>query len=220
MYLVCVLCIHSIGLGLDYIKFDPFCMHWSWSPLTWSRVGYQLNGLRKCIKSTSVMTWHWHWPIYSFPPHLLLLYLITIIVITGGLERYNSHTYRTVFCDFRDVGVMDEDGAISLLGRIADAVRFKIATEVVYPGPIEVVLCGIPAIHAAQVSDWCNRITWKHCRDHRVIEDYYFRIPSAFSQWWHGIWLSNAASSGQGLHCWNNGIMLTYPARYLLINYL
>ena len=55
--------------------------------------------------------------------------------------------------------MMDEDGAISLQGRIADAVRFKIATEVVYPGPIEVALCGIPAIHAAQVSDWCNRIT-------------------------------------------------------------
>ena len=104
MYLVCILCIHSIGLGLDYITFDPFCMHCSWSPSTWSRVGYQLNGLCQCIKSTSVMTWHWHWPIYSFPPHLLLLYLITIIVITGGLERYNSHTYRTVFLWFQRRG--------------------------------------------------------------------------------------------------------------------
>ena len=62
-------------------------------------------------------------------------------------------------CDFRDIGVMDEDGAISLLGRIADAVRFKIATEVVYPASIEVVLCGISSIRAAQVSDWTSRIT-------------------------------------------------------------
>ena len=88
------------------------------------------------------------------------MYLIKIILITGGLDPNTISIYtEQFFCDFRDVGVMDEDGAISLLGRIADAVRFKIATEVVYPGPIEVALCGIPAIRAAQVSDWCNRIT-------------------------------------------------------------
>ena len=59
---------------------------------------------------------------------------------------------------------MDENGAISLQGRHADAVRFKVSAEVVYPGPIEVVLCGIPAIRAAQVSGLFGHtnITWTH----------------------------------------------------------
>ena len=80
------------------------------------------------------------------------------------------------FCDFRDVGVMDEDGAISLLGRIADAVRFKIATEVVYPGPIEVALCGIPAIRAAQVSGVFGHtnITWTHTPRYAAQQQPYF----------------------------------------------
>ena len=51
----------------------------------------------------------------------------------------------------RDMGVMDENGAITIHGRTADAVRFKVFAEVVYPGPIEDVLMDMPAVRDAQV---------------------------------------------------------------------
>ena len=58
------------------------------------------------------------------------------------------------------MGVMDENGAITIQGRSADAARlkvladgsrFKACTEVVHPGPIEDVLTDMPVIADAQV---------------------------------------------------------------------
>ena len=55
---------------------------------------------------------------------------------------------------------MDENGAITIHGRSADAARlkvladgsrFKACTEVVHPGPIEDVLTDMPVIADAQV---------------------------------------------------------------------
>ena len=90
--------------------------------------------------------------------------------------RRGRYVTRLILYNFRDVGVMYEDGAISLQGRIADAVRFKIATEVVYPGPIEVVLCGIPAIQAAHVSGLFEHTntTWTHTPRNAAQQQPYF----------------------------------------------
>ena len=46
---------------------------------------------------------------------------------------------------------MDEDGTICIKGRTAEAVRFKVFSEVVYPAPIEHALVEMPAIADAQV---------------------------------------------------------------------
>ena len=69
-----------------------------------------------------------------------------------------------ILYNFGDMGGKDENGAISWQGRHTDAGRFKVSAEVVYPGPIEVALCGIPAIRAAQVSGLfgLTNITWTH----------------------------------------------------------
>ncbi|XP_067951435.1 putative acyl-CoA synthetase YngI [Watersipora subatra] len=45
-----------------------------------------------------------------------------------------------------DVGVMFEDGTFIIKGRSADAIRFKVLGDVIYPGPIEQAMSQHPAI--------------------------------------------------------------------------
>ena len=47
---------------------------------------------------------------------------------------------------FRDMGVMHPDGKFIIKGRTADAIRFKVLGDVIYPGPIEEVMSHHPAI--------------------------------------------------------------------------
>ena len=52
----------------------------------------------------------------------------------------------------RDAGVMFDDGTFTIKGRRAEAIRFKILCDVIYPGPIENVISKHPAIANASVS--------------------------------------------------------------------
>ena len=47
---------------------------------------------------------------------------------------------------------MYEDGTFIIKGRLADAIRFKVFSEVVHPGPIEEVMSKHPAIANISVS--------------------------------------------------------------------
>ena len=109
----------------------------------------------------------------------LLSLLSQVLVFAPHLRisiRRGRYVTQLILHNFRDMGVMDENGAISLQGRHADAVRFKVSAEVVYPGPIEVVLCGIPAIRAAQVSGLFGHtnITWTHTPRNAAQQHPYF----------------------------------------------
>ena len=66
-------------------------------------------------------------------------------------QLFSPTSYLSFAYHHRDMGVMDENGAITIHGRTADAVRFKVFAEVVYPGPIEDVLMDMPAVRDAQV---------------------------------------------------------------------
>ena len=53
---------------------------------------------------------------------------------------------------------MYEDGTFIIKGRLADAIRFKVFSEVVHPGPIEDVISKHPAI--ANISVSVKVISW------------------------------------------------------------
>ena len=55
-------------------------------------------------------------------------------------EREECMKWYPLFLVCRDMGVMFADGSVTVKGRTADAMRFKVFTEVIYPGPIAMKL--------------------------------------------------------------------------------
>ncbi|KAF6022335.1 hypothetical protein EB796_019372 [Bugula neritina] len=69
----------------------------------------------------------------------------------GDPERTEAAFTKDGFFKTGDMGMMYPDGTFIIKGRAADAIRFKIFGDVVYPGPIEEVVSTYPGIKNVSV---------------------------------------------------------------------
>lgn len=71
--------------------------------------------------------------------------IIQVMLVLVWIElNINLFYLRTFSC--RDMGIMYEDGTFVINGRVADALRFKVFGDVVYPSPIEEAVSQHPSI--------------------------------------------------------------------------